>query len=399
MIIFAKKHYSTNASGLIFLLQIAIYVKGFSAYCKNIFGKLSLPFIDMVVIFSGLFFIKSFWEKNIITADNFKYPTAFTYVVIPCYIFIWLICSYFAGAYDKPIKYNRVVRGIVIGSLIISSVYAFLPDWIRFSRAIILLGSAFTLASMLSIRQILKWILPHNSLDIDYRKIVVVGKKDEAERVQQIITKLGVNHEWVGIVNPNSPENSTEYLSSINNLEALIHLFKVNEIIFCARDISAQQIMYWMTKIQSQVNYKIVGKDGLSIVGSNSRDTSGDLYAMDFSFSISSPFGKRNKILLDYFLCFIFLISSPIWLILSSKKNKIATGLLPVMLRNKTWLGYQQNENSEIKLPKLLPSVFVLSDVVPNSIDESTIQHLCFVYAKNYSVLEDIRLIWKCISK
>ncbi|MEY2830693.1 MAG: hypothetical protein RIQ33_2551, partial [Bacteroidota bacterium] len=144
MIIFAKKYYSKQAVGLIFLLQIAIYVKGFSAYCKNIFGKLALPLIDTTVIFLGLFFIKSFWERNIITADNFKYPTTFTYVVIPCYIFIWLICSYFAGAYDKPIKYKRVVRGVVIGSLIISSVYAFLPDWIRFSRAIILLGSAFT---------------------------------------------------------------------------------------------------------------------------------------------------------------------------------------------------------------------------------------------------------------
>ncbi|MEY4875024.1 MAG: hypothetical protein RL708_173 [Bacteroidota bacterium] len=400
MIIFAKKHYSKNATWLILFLQIAIYVKGFAAYFKNLFGKMLLPLADAIVIFWGLYFIKSFWEKNIITADNFKYPSTFTYVVIPCYTLIWLICSYFAGAYDKPLKFKRVVRGVLIGSVFISSVYAFLPDWIRFSRAIILLGSAFSLASMISIRQLLKWASSQNNNANEDRKIIAIGKKDEAYRVQKMITKLGVNHEWVGIIHPDSSKHESEYLSAIFNLKEVVNLFKVNEIIFCARDISAQQIIYWMTNIQSQVSFKIVGEAGMSIVGSNSKDTSGDLYAMDFSFSISTPFGKRNKMLIDYFISIGFIITLPFWLFIASKKTKIWNGILPVLFRKKTWMGYQKNIAQEnIQLPHLLPAVFTLADAIPKTFDESTLQHLRFVYAKNYTVFEDISLLWKCITK
>jgi len=397
MIIFAKKHQSKNTSGLIFLVQLAIYFKGLTAYLKNIFGQLLLPLFDAAVIFAGLFFIKSFWEKNIITADNFKYPDSFTYIVIPFYIFAWIVCCYFAGVYDKPLKYIRIFRGVLIGSIFISTIYAFLPDWVRFSRAIILLGSVYTLSSLLISRQLFLLFNPQKNEASQFKKIVAIGSMEEAERVHQLILKLNLNHEWVGVVNPNSFTNETNYLSNITNLKEVIELFKVNEIIFCAKDIAAQQIIYWMTAIQSQVSFKIVGEEGMSIVGSNSKETSGDLYAIDFSFSISTPFGRRNKLLMDYMITFCFTIGLPILFLLSSQRIRIISNLLPVIFRKKTWIGYDASSFNQ--LPNLLAPVFELAEAVPNNFSSSTIQHLRFVYAKNYTVLEDVRLLFKCLTK
>ncbi|MEN9523670.1 MAG: hypothetical protein RL065_2047 [Bacteroidota bacterium] len=397
MIIFAKKHQSKDAKWLIFFIQFAIYIKGFTAFIQNIFGKLLMPIFDAIMIFSGLFFIKSFWESNIITADNFKYPDTFTFVVIPSYLIIWLVCCYFAGVYDKPLKYIRVFRGVLIGSIFISTIYAFLPDWIRFSRAIILLGSAYTLASMLASRQIISLLYPQKNIQSPFKKIVAIGSISESDRVHQLILKLNINHEWIGVIHPKTDTYETNYLSNISNLPEIINLFKVNEIIFCARDISAQQIIYWMTTIQSNVDFKIVGEEGMSIVGSNSKDTSGDLYAMDFSFSIATPFGIRNKMLIDYFISIGLIIGMPFWFLFLNKRLKLISSILPVLLRKKTWMGY--NDDSTMKLPSILTPVFEISDAVSETLNNATVQHLRFVYAKNYTVAEDVRLLLKCISK
>ncbi len=398
MIIFAKKHFAKKAAAWIFLMQFAIYVKGFFTYIKNIASNFLLPMLDAATIYGGLYFIKSFWETNIKTADNFRYPSEFHLIVLPLYILVWLLSLFFAGGYDKPIKTIRVFRGILIGSLIIASVYAFLPETARFSRAIILLGSVWALAAVLLIRQIMRWIFPHENIS-DERKILLVGSFDESERVHEMVTQLGVQHEWLGTVHPTFEKAENPYLARITQLNEVVEIFKVNELIFCAKDISAQAIIHWMTTIGEKVNYKIVGEEGMSIVGSNSKNTAGDLYAMDFSFSITSAFGRRNKLLLDYFLCSIFLCTFPIWFLISPQRKKIWNGIIQVLFRKKTWMGYQKKstKNYLTDLPDLLSSVFFIADAYPEISDEPTLEHLRFLYAKNYTVLEDMNLIWKCL--
>ncbi len=398
MLIFLKKHFAQKATAFILLLQCAIFLRGIVAYFKNFSEKFLLPFFDAAFIYVGLFFIKSFWENNIKTADNFRYPSEFHLFVLPVYILIWLLCLFFSGGYDKPIKMIRVFRGVVFGSLMIASVYAFLPETARFSRAIILLGSAWVMATTLFIRQLLKWISPEENSS-DERRIVVVGTNEEANRVHEMINRLGIHHEWLGAIHPKNETSENPYLARISQLYDVVAIFKINEIIFCAKDISAQEIIHWMTTIGAKVNYKIVGEEGMSIVGSNSKNTAGDLYAMDFSFSIATAFGKRNKMMLDYLVCAILLMTVPIWFLFSSQRTKILNNFFQIVFRKKTWMGYKNNflKNQSTHLPKLLPSAFFIADAYPEIVDEPTLQHLRFLYAKNYSVLEDVNLIWKCL--
>ena len=229
----------------------------------------------------------------------------------------------------------------------------------------------------------------------------MVGNVDEAERVHEMINQLGVQHEWLGIIHPKNKKAENPYLARISQLDEVVKIFKANELIFCAKDTSSQEIIHWMTTIGAKLNYKIVGEESMSIVGSNSKNTAGDLYAMDFSFSIASAFGKRNKMLLDYFFSSIFLCTIPFWFLFSSKRNKISRNIFSVFLRKKTWLGYENKiiKHQTTHLPKILPPVFLIADAHPEIIDSTTLEHLQLLYAKNYTVLEDLNLIWKCLWK
>ena len=66
--------------------------------------------------------------------------------------------------------------------------------------------------------------------------------------------------------------NSDEYDGTLNQLADFIHINKIDEVIFCAKDISAQQIIEQMATIKSnrEVDYKIAQPDSLFLIGSNS---------------------------------------------------------------------------------------------------------------------------------
>ncbi len=392
MILFAQKHFKGNkADTFIFFLKISIYVKAFFAFLTKLFGKLLLPIIDASVIYAGIYFLKTFWENNIKTADNFRYPPEFHLLVIPLYIITWLVCVFFAGGYDKPYRSRRLIRGVLIGTLIIAAVYAFLPDVVRFSRAIILLGSVYTLIMLLSLRFILRLVNKRSiRLSTDSRRLIIVGQWDEAVRVQSLLQQYQINHELIGIVSTR-PDYNTGYIGQHHQLAEIVQVFRAEEIIFCARDIATAQIIESMTAIGNQIDYKIVGEDGLSIIGSNSKNTAGDLYAMDFSFSIGSAFGRRNKVIGDFFICTLAILILPV-LIFSKGAGILYTNWLAVLLRKKTWVGY--SANSSKNLPKLLPGVFNLASPYKLDLDQPALERMNMLYAKNFTVLEDLRIWW-----
>ena len=50
-----------------------------------------------------------------------------------------------SGGYSFPYKLYRSQRGIILGSLILIAIYGLLPKDMQFSRAIVLLGSLWSL--------------------------------------------------------------------------------------------------------------------------------------------------------------------------------------------------------------------------------------------------------------
>lgn len=395
MIIFARKHFSPGQARLFTLLiHVAIYLRALMAVIHRLLSVALPPIVDAIVIYIGLYWIKNFWALNIKNAPEY-YPPELMLYVVPSYVLIWILSIYFSGGYDLPLKIYRIVRGLFIGTVIISAIYAFLPETLRYSRALILLGAVWSVFSTVSIRLLYKLII-HKSItweDKQLSKIIIVGSEEEGKRALGLMTEAGVNHRFIGFVLPKNASSKKEnVLGTADELQDICSLYQPDEIIFCSRDIPHRLIIYYISSLGNQYNYKIIPENSMSIIGSNSKNKAGDLYAIDINLNISSPMCRRNKRLFDIVVSLTCLLLFP-WLMLLVKKPLIfLRNILLVLTGQKTWVGYAATSitNENISLPPLRQGILTPVDAHPGrSLSEATKARLNLIYAKDYELLND----------
>jgi O-antigen biosynthesis protein len=156
MIIFARKHFSQkNAQSFSFLINLAIYLRAFVSILNRFFARISFPLLDAALLYGGIYFMKSYWERVMIFPEGGHYPPAFLLVAVPVYVIIWLTCVYLSGGYEKPIRIPKIIQGMIVGTLIILVLYSLLSEHYRFSRALIMLGATWGIILMPGIRVIM----------------------------------------------------------------------------------------------------------------------------------------------------------------------------------------------------------------------------------------------------
>ncbi|MEZ5039214.1 MAG: glycosyltransferase [Saprospiraceae bacterium] len=401
MIIFAQKHLGRQAKLLVLMLRFAIYLRAFLTLLSNFFKKAYLPILDAGIIYAGLYFLKGFWASYHFKDPNY-YDEVILYFNFPLYILIWLLTVYFSGAYDDRFGIRRMVSGLFVGTVILAAVYGFLDLEYRPSRVLILLGAAWAIFSMVLLRFFLHFI-QFGSFAIgrsQQSNLVIVGDKTESERVQRLLMQAQITKNLIGTVSADASSNDADYLSPIRQLDEVVHIYKINEVIFCSKNISSQDIMYWMTQLGPLLDYKIVPEDSLSIIGSSSKNTAGELYTIDVRFGIAERSNRRNKRLIDIGLALFLLISFPLQTLIISNPGGLWQNIWQVLFGRKTWVGYAIIDSQKEKLPAL--PVAVLTPLAVLNIDhlsERTIQRINLFYAKDYRINQDLDIIWKAYRK
>ncbi|MCK4855165.1 MAG: glycosyltransferase, partial [Bacteroidales bacterium] len=236
MIKFARKHFSRKmAKSYTAIINLAVYFRALLALLRRFLRDFSLPVFQAVLIYIGFYLIKPVWELYKFQGNS-QYPGEYMTIVVPIYILIWLISMFFSGAYDTPAKPSRIFKGIFTGTLVILVIYALLPESLRFSRALLLMGAVWTMISGYLIS-----LLFHFSRITGFRfelkrnkKIIIIGKHDESRRVESMFQKAGAKGEILGFVNPEVNDDDS-YLGHIDQLQEIIKINHVDEIIFCAR--------------------------------------------------------------------------------------------------------------------------------------------------------------------
>jgi O-antigen biosynthesis protein len=398
MIIFARKHFSTqNARTFSFLINIAIYFRAFLAILNRFFNRTITPILDAGVIFLGFIYIKEYWETHVLDFEQSYYPPEFLGIFVPSYILIWVFSVYISGGYDKPTKLFRIVRGIGIGTVVILVIYALLPLSMRFSRALILLGSIWAITSMLTAR-IIWHLIKFKNLNIGsqlYKRIAIIGKGSEPERVALMLRQSGSNA-FIGLIDTETNKSDkTGYLGNVVQLNEIIEVYNINELIFCASEISSQDIISHMSGLKDKpVNFKIAPPESLFIIGSNSIDTFGDFYTVDIN-TINQTANKRNKRLFDLMISGFLLLSIPVNIFFVHNPLGLLKNILLVLINKKTWVGYNQTVNTS-QLPSLKKAVLNPTDVFADKqLDPTTISNLNTLYAKDFRLENDFRIIKK----
>ena len=396
MIIFARKHFSPKmAKSYIFLINVAIYFRAILALARRFIKNIALPVIEAVLFYFGFYLIKPIWENYKFRGGG-GYPEEYMLFVVPIYILIWIISLYFSGGYDRPLKIRSVARGIFTGTLIILVIYALLPESLRYSRALLLMGATWALLTGIILRTLfhLSGIPGFELITRRKQRIVIVGSLKEAERVESVLQGTEMLSEVVGYVSP-LPDAAVKYLGHAHQLQEIIKINRINMIIFCSSDISSHDIISNMMKLSDvRVDYKIAPPESLSIIGSSSIHTSGDLYMIDFS-SINKLSNRRNKRLFDLISSLLLLILYPVLLPVIRNRVNGLLNILRVLSGTCSWIGYYPITNrQDHNFPGLKKSIFTPADGLENiEIPEDAIERLNVMYAKNYRILTDAGIL------
>lgn len=398
MIIFAKKHFTKkNANAYTFLIKLAIYFRASLAIINRFVKAMWLPVFDAIVIFTGIYFIKPYWEIYKFS-DGTTYPNEFLYIMVPIYALIWILSIFFTGGYEKPLKLINLVKGVFIGTFLILVMYALLSEEHRFSRALILIGALWTLVTLIFSR----YLFHFSKLNILHsekqkKKVVIVGELDEAERIKDILNQTSFKPIIAGFVAPDNNGKSGPYIGNISQLNDMVHINKINEIIFCAKDVSAHVIIKLMLNLaDSNVDYKIASPDSLSVIGSNSINTSGELYTINLN-SITKATNRRNKRLFDFMASIFLFVFSPVLIFYIQNPLNFFKNIFWVIIGENSWIGYAPNENlnRKQKLPKIKKGIISqLETIKDRNISPEAIERMNMLYAKDYKIYHDVKIMF-----
>ena len=396
MILFAKKHFEGEKARIyIVLLKLAIYFHATLTLFSNVIKKLYLPFIDALGIFLGLIILKDFWASF-----HFNDPSYYNrsiFLNISLYTLLWVLNIGVVGGYEERGNLRRLVGGIFMGTIVIAAIYGFLEMPYRSSRALIVLGSMWSILWCVTVRFI-DHFFKFKNLNLGKpgpQNLIIVGSTKESTRVRNLLLEAQVQKNIIGTVGPNPKSPSKGYLSSVSNLREIVQIYKVEEIIFCSKDVPAQEIINWMSVLGPNIGYKIIPEESLSIIGSNSKNTSGELYTIEIAFRIDQVIQRRQKRIIDILFSLFTIVFAPIILLFSKNNVELLKNAVHVLQGKYSWVGYSYQKAS-INLPQLKPGILCPKDELKSSsiLSEDLIERLDFHYAKYYSVWKDLNIIF-----
>jgi GT2 family glycosyltransferase len=390
MVIFAKKHFSQkNAALFSFFIHAAIWMRAFAAVLSRFIRRMWLPVMDCTLVLVGLFVIKFFYAS----AQHKIYDDSLVTYAFIAYSGIWIFSSWVGGAYDKPLKPQLVFKPLLIGSAVILMGYSLLPESMRFSRAIILLGSSVALLVLFLNRVLISYIsYGHSGIhDPEARRVGIVGLPDEVERVVKLLSQLHQQPSFIATIRPDETVRS-EYTGTIAQLSEIVRVHNIEQVIFCARDITSSDIIANMSSIAKQdIEFKIAPPESLYIIGSGSIETSADAFMLDVN-SVSLPGNKRLKRIFDILCSLILLVFLPVLLFVVHQPLGLLGNIVLVLYGKKSWVGYSPSYERNSGLPKLKIGVLWPSMMQENKQSDNS-RKLDVLYAKDYRFMFDLTLI------
>ncbi len=391
MVIFAQKHFSKNNAKIFSLaIHFAIYLRA-SLAIFNRFLKFSFPFLlDLLFIYGGLLLLTNHWQSADIHFPEFVFDYS-----IPVYSLTWLISAVFFGVYDKDPKPTSIAKSTLLGTALILLVYALLPKEWQFSRVFILIGGLWVISAHY-IKTCLTNLFRYGSLrysNVKRKHFIICGDQEETNRVRGLLHETYPNIGQIKTIDIKI-NLSNEVNKSIYEDQKI----SFNELIFCAKNITPSEIIGCMNQLAGQdLHFKIAQPDTSFIIGSNSIETRGDLYAMKIN-SIIRPDNLRSKRLFDLLISSLGLALAPLFILLFKQKKQVLFNIFNVFKGETSIVGYCTQITENIENSRALPALKkgLLNPLSGNTVNDSKIiDQVNINYAKEYSILKDLRVLIK----
>jgi O-antigen biosynthesis protein len=392
LVTFVKKHYTKKQAGMFVLfINIGIILRAILGTIKRGLKVLHMPLFDALVLLGTLWGIKNFWVNEV--KGMMPIQPSSLYATIPVYIALWIASLYLNGAYDSPYRALKVTRGMLIGTVAILAYYGLLPPEYRYSRAIIIFSGLAGTVILLGLHEILYRVgilryIPYDKLP---RKAVIVANEQAYSSTAAILQQVHYAPELSGRISTGAATDHA--LSGISEMKDLLYTAGINEVIFCINGLTYSEMFAQMQRCGARYDYKIHLPGSNSFVGSNSSNTSGDLYTVDRSFRLSDFGQVRNKRIFDMLSALILLALFPLSFFLVRKPGGYLGNILRVMFGSLSWIGYAGPVQAN--LPRIRNGALGPYNIIRgyDPTDEVKKQ-INVAYAQNYTTTTDLALVF-----
>ena len=391
MIIFANKHFSKRHASLFSLLiNLAIYFRAFLAIGKRVVSRLLLPVADWVALVFGIWFITNWYGAHVrfLHGDG-HFPATLVWSASVGYTCVWLLVVWLGGGYDQSVRLFKLLFAIGMGTCFIIIVYSLLPERMRFSRAVILIASLYAAVALLAVRWLVNQLGwgAYRFFVNESKSILIVGAATEVHRVKGLLSETALRFQAYDYVLQPGEVPTSEALND------LVRIYGIAELIFCARDISAQQIISLMLEVNNaNVDYKIAPPESLSVIGSNSINTSGDLYTIGVN-SVTTAENQRKKRIIDLVLSSLLIVLLPLLLLKIKHKYRFFADLLLVWVGRKSLVGLPKS----LKGTAIKDGLFTPSATLGKGLSADRASRIDMLYVKEYKAGHDFQIVLKAL--
>ncbi|RYY41508.1 MAG: glycosyltransferase [Chitinophagaceae bacterium] len=392
MNIFVRKHYGGAQARLFRVsIQAAIGLRALLAAAAKAVRWLGLPVIDSILILLSFWLVKELWIG--LVRPDIELPGALIRISLPIYTLVYIITAYYAGLYDKIYRHSNLLRACAIAALVLLAGYALLPENLRFSRAILVGGAALGFGATGIVRRVLLGVgLLHRPAEqVEKPYILVVASASEFEEVRQLLERNGRAAHIIGRVGLQSGEPGT--VTDLAGAADAVSALSAQELIFCIGEAPLREVIGHTAGLARHVRlrYHYAGSD--SMVGSDSKDSSGEALSLQAPLLLAEPAHRRSKRLADVLLALFFLATLPLHLLLLRRPMGFVRNVFTVLGGRKTWVGYRLPDAA---LPPLRPGVLSAAGRHrrgSSALPEESLRRADYWYARDYDVSEDLKII------
>lgn len=317
--------------------------------------------------------------------------------IISVYVLVWVTLLAIFGLYTKKnfLSIIRTFNALIAGFFINSSITYFFNEY-AFSRSVILLSTVFSLILLVTLRGAYRSYLFFVSKNILLNKVnlLIVGKEKLNQNVEdKLNAKYNILHfEEIA-------ENK-----SMDELEEIIQLNKINEVVFTGNHFSNQDILNLMWEFRNKnVSFKIFPTGKELILSKLNMRSFDEANLIEIEYNINNKINIFFKRAFDLVLSFVLLISIYPVLILFYKifHFKLSRHFSKLLLLPKVFKG----DYSFVGYPVWFESDFHnigkkgLAGLIQlnynEKITDEEMENLNLYYAKNQSLVLDIEILLK----
>ena len=386
MLIFVSKHYS-GFKGFFLkqFLKLGIVLRGALSGVRRFLLLLMKPALDAIIITLSVLGIRYAWAKYYFGDVN-HFDESFNQINLPLYAIVWILSLAFFGCYDKGRSTKRIAAGMLSGTALILIVYALLPQSLRSSRALILLVTPLIILAL----NVMTWVMQKVAGQRRKRRVAIVSSLHESRRIMELLNRVDPEVTIAGVISPEEGHAvGSDFIAGIDQLQAVVKEYRINELIFASSDVSFTVISRWMTRFGADVQYRIASHESDEIVGSDSKESAGQMYTTRIAFSIDDNLKRRNKRLFDIAIAIVVLITAPVLVLFRSGRTSIERAW-KVLTGAFTWISYDRRDPELDQLPRLRNGFIFPTSGLSNVREIHTLN---YIYAREYTVWKDIELI------